>query len=376
MEPPVRSDKAMRAWVVKRSDAKVAPVLHWQEDVAVPTPGPGEALLKVSACGVCHTDLHITEGELTLPHESVIPGHQVIGHVVQLGVPEPKGAFVPVPPGVSKDLASRLIAASGGGDERGLRVQPGVRVGVPWLYRSCGRCQYCLTGRENLCENPQFTGFFHDGGYAEYMVAPVDFLVPIPARFDDEHAAPLLCAGIIGYRSLRLAGVTPDRPIRLGLFGFGASAHLALQVARHWETAVYVFTRNPEHRRLALALGASWAGATGEEPPVLLEAAVTFAPTGAVIPAALRVLAPGGTLAVNAVHLDGIPAFPYELLYGERVLRSVANATRQDAWEWMYWADVAGIDPHVEIYSVGKLPDVLGRLKKGEIQGSAVVKLP
>jgi len=376
MRPAADSGKAMRAWVVHRPAIQAPPVLHWQDDVAVPEPGPGEVLLKISACGVCHTDLHITEGELALPRETVIPGHQVIGHVEVLGAPEQEIAFVPVPQGVDRRLAARLIAGSGGGDERGLRVKRGARVGMPWLYRSCGSCQYCTTGRENLCEHPQFTGFYRDGGYAEYMVAPVDFLVPIPERFRDEEAAPLLCAGIIGYRSLRLAGVNPDRPLRLGLFGFGASAHLALQLARHWGTAIYVFTRSPEHRRLALDLGASWAGATGDDPPVRLDAAITFAPAGAVIPAALRALAPGGVLAVNAVHLDGIPAFPYDLLYGERVLRSVANATRQDAWEWMYWADVAGIKPHVEIFTLPELPGVLARLKKGEIQGSAVIKLP
>lgn len=367
--------RTMRGWVVNRTPDGL-PILRFHENLTLPRPDRDEVLLKVSSCGVCHTDLHITDGELILPGESVVPGHEVIGRVEALGDTGLSAAFVPIPQGVDPTLAAQLIAQSGGGDARGLRVVPGSRVGMPWLYRSCGKCTYCLTGRENLCEHPQFTGYYHDGGYAEYMVAPRDFLVPIPTRFDDEHAAPLLCAGIIGYRSLRLAGAGPDRPMHIGLFGFGASAHLALQLARYWGSSVYVFTRSQAHRRLALDLGARWAGAAGDDPPVRLDAAITFAPVGAVIPAALKALAPGGILAVNAVHLDGIPAFPYELLYGERVLRSVANATRQDAWEWMYWADVAGVTPYIEVFDVSALPGVLARLKKGEIQGSAVVRMP
>jgi propanol-preferring alcohol dehydrogenase len=311
-------------------------------DLPTPQPGPGEILLRVRACGVCHTDLHTVEGELALPRLPVVPGHQVVGTVAEVG--------------------------------EGVRTfRPGDRVGVPWLYSSCGTCAFCRRGEENLCENAQFTGLHVDGGYAEYMVARADFAYPIPEHFSDAEAAPLLCAGIIGYRSLRLSEVKPGE--RLGLFGFGASAHLAIQVARHWGCEVFVFTRSEEHRRLAQDLGAAWTGAPDQEPPAPLDRAILFAPAGHLVHNVLRALRRGGTLAINAIHMSPIPELPYALLYWERTIRSVANSTRRDAQEFLQVAAEIPVQTTVEEYPLEEANRALAQLKRGQVRGAAVLRI-
>jgi alcohol dehydrogenase, propanol-preferring len=305
-----------------------------------PLPERGEVRLRVLACGVCHTDLHIAEGELPPIRRPIVPGHQIVGAVEQIGS------------GVNG-------------------VQVGDRMGVTWLGYTDNSCHYCLTGRENLCDNARFTGYHTNGGYAQQVVANVDFLVPIPEALSEIEAAPLLCAGIIGYRSLRLSEVRPRE--RLGLFGFGASAHLAIQVARHWGCEVYAFSRGEEHRQLALKLGAVWAGGAEDEPPEELDAAITFAPAGRLALAALAKLRKGGTLAINAIHMSPIPEMNYELLYGERTLRSVTNLTRQDAWEFLEVAAEIPVEAAVEVFAMQEANEALRRLKEGEIEGAAVL---
>lgn len=321
------------------------------QEVPSPVPGPGQVRLRVQVCGVCHTDLHTVEGELPLRRLPLIPGHQVVGTIDQIG---------PAASSPARD------SPSGG---RPWRI--GDRVGVPWLHQTCGECEHCRRGQENLCERALFTGLDVDGGYAEYMVAPADFVVPIPDVFSDTEAAPLLCAGIIGYRSLRLAEVQPGET--LALFGFGASAHLAIQVARYWGCRVYVFTRSREHQQLARALGAAWAGAAGEKAPSPADRAITFAPAGDLIPVALAALRRGGTLAVNAVHLDRMPAFDYGLLYWERTLRSVANSTRRDATEFMDIAARIPIRVTTQAYPLEEANRALYDLKRRAITGAAVL---
>ena len=250
---------------------------------------------------------------------------------------------------------------------------PGARVGVAWLYASCGVCEACRRGEENLCAQIVFTGYHVDGGYAQYVVARADYVYPLPGSFDDAHAAPLLCAGIIGYRALRLSGVRAGE--RLGLFGFGASAHLAIQVARHWGCEVFVFTRGDAHRRLAEQLGAAWAGGLDDDAPHELDATVVFAPAGRVVIEALRRVRPGGTVAINAVHLDQIPAFDYNLLYWERALRSVSNSTRQDGVEFLRLAASIPLTVQVQQFSLAEANQVLASLKRGEITGAAVLNV-
>jgi len=339
------------------------------EEVPVPGPGPGQVRLRVRVCGVCHTDLHTVEGELPLRRLPVVPGHQVVGVIDQLGPPRPDGAASsdtgPVP---------RVAAPAGGtATFEPARLHVGMRVGVPWLHWTCSSCEHCRRGEENLCEQALFTGLDVNGGYAEYMVAPADFVVPIPDVFSDTEAAPLLCAGIIGYRSLRLAGVQPGET--LALFGFGASAHLAIQVARHWGCRVYVFTRSREHQRLARELGAAWAGSAGEQAPSPADRAITFAPAGDLIPVALGALRRGGTLAINAVHLDRIPAFDYRLLYWERTVRSVANSTRQDALEFMEIAARIPIRVTTRVYPLEEANRALQDLKHRTVSGAAVLRI-
>ncbi|MGQ9599789.1 MAG: zinc-dependent alcohol dehydrogenase family protein [Anaerolineae bacterium] len=307
-----------------------------------PEPAAGQVRLRVQVCGVCHTDLHLTEGEIALPKLPIVPGHQIVGRVDALG-------------------------------EGVTRFALGDRVGVPWLYSTCGVCGYCQRGQENLCDQARFTGQHVDGGFAEYMVVPADFAYPIPSGFPDEQAAPLLCAGVIGYRSLRLSEVRPGG--RLGLYGFGASAHVTIQVARYWGCEVYVFTRSQEHQRHALELGAVWVGQAQDTPPAPLDSAITFAPAGWLVPEALRVLRKGGTLAINAIHMSPIPEMAYELLYGERTVRSVANATRQDAEELLRLAAEVPIHTEVEPYPLMEANRVLQRLKRGEIRGAAVLQI-
>ena len=311
-------------------------------ELPIPAPRPREVRVRIRACGVCHTDLHLVEGELPLPVLPIVPGHQVIGNVDALGA----GAT---------------------------RFKLGERVGVPWLYSTCGTCDYCRTGRENLCDQARFTGQHVNGGFAEYMVVSTEFAHPIPVGFSDEQAAPLLCAGVIGYRALRLCEIKAGG--RLGLYGFGASAHTTIQVARHWGCEVYAFTRSAEHQRHARELGAVWTGAAQELPPRELDAAITFAPVGTVVPYALRVLRKGGTLAINAIHMSPIPEIDYELLYGERTIRSVTNLTRRDAEEFLQVAARIPVRTDVETYPLEEANAVLQRLKRGEIRGAAVLKI-
>ena len=309
---------------------------------AVPQPRAAEVLVRVEVCGVCHTDLHIVEGDLPPRRAEIIPGHQVVGRVESHG----------------PDVTAPAV---------------GARVGVAWLHQACGRCAFCRNGLENLCPEAIFTGYDVDGGFADYLVAPAAFVYPIPETFSSVQAAPLLCAGIIGYRALRIAQVSPGD--RVGLFGFGASAHLALQVARHWGCEVYVFTRSKAHRTLAHDLGAAWVGGVEEQGPRPIDAGVVFAPSGRVAVGALQHLRPGGTLAINAIHLDQIPAFDYAWLYGERGLRSVSNSTRADGREFLALAAAIPLRPHVEAWPMAEANHVLQRVKRGEVNGAAVLEI-
>jgi propanol-preferring alcohol dehydrogenase len=312
-------------------------------EVPAPTPGPDEIRIKVRACGVCHTDLHTVEGELALPKLPLIPGHQIVGVVDQLGT-----------------------------NVTHFRLED--RVGVAWLYSSCGQCDFCQRGLENLCDQARFTGLHADGGYAQYTVVPAAFAYPIPPGFPDLQAAPLLCAGVIGYRSLRLSEIQPGE--RLGLYGFGASAHVTIQVARHWGCEVFVFTRSEEHKQHARELGAAWVGEAQDDPPALLDSAITFAPAGWIVLEALRVLRKGGTVAINAIHLSPIPEMKYGLIYGERTLRSVANMARQDAEELLQLAAQIPIHTDVEVYPLAEANRVLQRLKDRQVRGAAVLEVP
>jgi len=309
-------------------------------DVARPEPGTNEILVRVSCCGVCHTDLHTVEGELNLPKLPVIPGHQIVGVVDALGA------------GAS-------------------RFKAGDRVGIPWLNWTCGECQYCRRGRENLCEKAKFTGYQVDGGYAEFAVVNENYAYPIAKIFSEESAAPLLCAGIIGYRSYRKTGLGEGE--RLGLYGFGASAHIVLQLARHQGREVYVFTRAREHRELAARLGAAWVGSAEDSPPGLLDAAIIFAPAGALVPQALRVLRKAGTLVLAGITMSAIPQLDYSLLYEERVIRSVANSTREDAGEFLHLAAAIPLNTEVEVFALERANEALQALKSSRIKGAAAV---
>jgi len=311
-------------------------------ELPAPVPGPGEVRLTISACGLCHTDLHEVEGELPLPKLPVIPGHQIVG----------------------------VVEARGDGARR---FAMGDRVGVPWLHSTCGACAACRRGDENLCDGARFTGYHVDGGYATHAVVPEAFAFRLSGGFTDAQAAPLLCAGIIGYRALCLADLEPGE--RLGLFGFGASAHIAIQVARFWGCEVWVFTRTPEHRTLAKALGASWVGGADDKPPGLLDRAISFAPAGSVIPLALAKLRKGGTLALAGIHLDRIPEMPYTLLYGERALRSVTASTRRDAEALLTLAARIPIKTEVEVFPLEEANAALQRLKASRISGAGVLRI-
>jgi alcohol dehydrogenase, propanol-preferring len=331
----------MQAMRLERADAVETSPLCLR-DLPAPRPSAGEVAIAVEACGVCRTDLHIVEGEVVsaLP---IVPGHQIAGRILEVG---------------------EGVSSLGKGD----------RVGVGWLAGTCGACGYCRSGRENLCAQARFTGRDRDGGYAHRAVADARWVFRLPASSAVIESAPLLCAGIIGYRSLKLSGIAPDG--RLGLFGFGASAHLAIQVARHWRCDVYVFTREEHHRRLALEMGAVWSGDTGDDPGIPLDAAVTFAPAGGVVVAALSRLAHGGTVAVNAIHMSPIPSFEYERLYGERVIRSVMNSTRADAEEFLDLAARIPVRATVERFPLARANDALLRIKRGQIDGAAVLEMP
>lgn len=329
----------MRAMLLEKPRPAAENPLRLTE-LPLPEPAPGEIRVRVRACGVCHTDLHIVEGDLPLPTLPVVPGHQIVGSVDALGA------------GVSE-------------------FRPGDRVGVPWLYSTCGECAYCRKGLENLCERARFTGFHANGGYAEAMVAPAAFAYALPESFADLEAAPLLCAGVIGYRALKLSNLQPGE--RLGLYGFGTSAHIVIQIARHWSSEVYVVTRTESHRQLARQLGAAWAGAAGELPPEPLDAAIIFAPAGKLVPAALRALRKGGTLALAGITMSPIPALEYELLYHERVLRSVANSTREDVRSLLRLATEIPIRTEIEPFQLPEANHALQNLKASKIHGAGVL---
>lgn len=315
-------------------------------EVPVPQPQATQVLIRVRACGVCRTDLHVIEGDLPVRKSPLIPGHQVVG-----------------------------IIESVGNQVRGL--QPGNRVGVPWLHQTCGHCEFCRDGKENLCEQALFTGWSIDGGYAEWMVAASDFVYPIPDSFSEAEAAPLLCAGIIGFRSLRLSGLNAESSgRRLGLYGFGNAAHVAIQVARYWGVDVYAFTRDRKHQELAEKLGAIWSGGTMDEGPEKLDAAIVFAPAGEVVIAALKMLKKGGVLTLGGIHMSQIPPIDYQWLYHERMIRSVANNTRQDGIDFLKTAAEIPIRTQVRLYSLEQANAALNALKHDAIQGAAVITIP
>ena len=310
--------------------------------VPTPEPGAGQVRVRVKACGICRTDLHIIDGELTHPKLPLILGHQIVGTV------EERGEGVPALPA-------------------------GQLVGIPWLGWTCGHCRYCLSGRENLCDSARFTGYDIDGGFAEYTVADSRFCFPIPAGFAESQAAPLLCAGLIGYRSLRMAG----DPERLGIYGYGASAHIITQVAVHEGRKVFAFTRPGDRtsQEFALEMGATWAGDTEHPAPEELDAAIIFAPAGELVPLALRAIAKGGTVICAGIHMSDIPSFPYEILWGERAVGSVANLTRKDGEEFLALAPKVPVRTEVEVFALHDAAIALERLRRGEIRGAAVLRI-
>jgi propanol-preferring alcohol dehydrogenase len=310
-------------------------------DAPKPQPAAGEILVRVEVCGVCRTDLHVVEGELPPRKSPVIPGHQIVGVVEALG-------------------------------EGARRFQPGARVGIAWLHHTDQTCEYCRAGMENLCDHPDFTGYTVNGGYTEYALAAEDFAYPLSDSIPSQQAAPLLCAGIIGFRCLRLSGI--KRGGRLAFYGFGAAAHVAIQVARHWGVEVYAATRGANHQKLALELGAVWAGEAAAEPPAKLDAAIVFAPAGELVPPALRALKKGGVLVLGGIHMSPIPSFDYDLLYGERVIRSVANNTRQDGEDFLRLAAEIPVRTQTTLYPLRDANRALNDLKSDRVNGAAVLK--
>jgi alcohol dehydrogenase, propanol-preferring len=311
-------------------------------DLPDPTSAPNEVRVRIRACGLCHTDLHTVEGDLTLPKLPLVPGHQIVGSIDAIG------------------SAVRTL-------------KPGDRVGIPWLYSTDGTCSYCLRHTENLCENARFTGYHGNGGYAEHCVVREDFAHPLPAAFSDENAAPLLCAGVIGYRSYRFSGAQPGQ--RLGLYGFGASAHLVLQLARYQKCEVYVFTRGRAHRDLAEKLGADWTGSAEDTPPRPLDASIIFAPAGSLVPLALKHLRKAGTLALAGITMSQIPPLEYELLYHERVLRSVANSTREDCRDFLRLAAEIPVKTEIRVYALADANQALQDLKHSQLTAAGVLHI-
>jgi propanol-preferring alcohol dehydrogenase len=326
----------MRAMTVTRPDAHQVEAV----DLDVPAPASSEILVRVLACGVCRTDLHVVDGELPNPVMPIVPGHEIVGRVEQCG-------------------------------EQVTGFQTGSRVGIPWLGWSCGECQFCVAGRENLCRRARYTGYQINGGYAEYVVADARFCFPLPATYDDVHAAPLLCAGLIGYRAYRMAG--PGS--RLGVYGFGAAAHIITQVAVHQEREVYAFVSpgDDEAMRFARQVGATWAGASNEPPPVPLDCALIFAPVGRLVPEALSRTAPAGVVVCAGIHMSDIPSFPYRLLWEERIVRSVANLTRSDAREFLALAADIPLRTHIQPYPLAEANRALDDLRDGRLSGAAVL---
>jgi propanol-preferring alcohol dehydrogenase len=329
----------MKACIL-HSPAKVETNPLEYADAPKPQPAKGEILVRVEVCGVCRTDLHVVEGELPPRKSPVIPGHQIVGVVEALG-------------------------------EGARRFQPGARVGIAWLHHTDQTCEYCRAGMENLCDHPDFTGYTVNGGYAEYALAAEDFAYPLSDSIPSQQAAPLLCAGIIGFRCLRLSGI--KRGGRLAFYGFGAAAHVAIQVARHWGVEVYACTRGANHQKLALELGAVWAGEAAEEPPAKLDAAVIFAPAGELVPPALRALKKGGVLVLGGIHMSPIPSFDYGLLYEERVIRSVANNTRQDGEDFLRLAAEIPVRTQTTLYPLRDANRALNDLKSDRVNGAAVL---
>jgi len=312
-------------------------------EVPVPEPGSGQVLVRVRVCGVCRTDLHIVEGDLPLVKHPIVPGHETVGTVDRTGA--------------------------------GVRsVKEGDRVGIAWLQATCGQCEFCRNGRENLCARATFSGYHIDGGYAEYALVSEAFIYPIPPVFSDEEAAPLLCAGIIGYRALRLSGIQPGQ--RLGMYGFGASAHITIQVARHWGCSVYVSSLREEHRTLAGKLGAAWVGGAMDMPPEKLHGAIVFAPAGEIVIPALRALERGGTVALAGIHMTAIPAIDYDRdLFGERAIRSVTANTKQDGMDLLREAAAIPIRSHTQRFALAEANQALQALKAGTVQGAAVLTI-
>jgi alcohol dehydrogenase, propanol-preferring len=326
----------MRAMILNTPNAPLQ-----EAELPIPTPSPGQVLIKVHTCGVCRTDLHVVDGELTQPKLPLIPGHQIVGTVASHGAGA-SGAFA-----------------------------LGTRVGVPWLGHTCNHCRYCQSERENLCDYAQFTGYQLDGGYAEYTVADERFCFPIPTGYPDLQAAPLLCAGLIGYRSLMMT----EEAERIGLYGFGAAAHIVIQAARYQGRQIFAFTRSgdTQGQQFARNLGAVWVGSSAESPPERLDAAIIFAPVGSLVPVALQAVAKGGAVVCAGIHMSDIPSFPYELLWGERVLRSVANLTRRDGEEFLALAPKVPIRTQVEVFPLAAANEALESLRSGRIQGAAVL---
>lgn len=338
------ASRIMKAWVLDQpAPVESRPLVL--TDVPVPKPADDEVLVKVHACGICRTDLHVVEGELAIRKARVIPGHQVVGTINAVG--------------------SRV-------DE----FKIGDRVGIAWLNRTCGICEFCRAGRENLCDGAMFTGWTVDGGYAEFAVAPSSFTYHLPDGFNDVQAAPLLCAGVIGYRCLRLTGIEKGdwSGVRLGLYGFGAAGHVCIQIALARGAEVYVCTRDRErHQALALELGAAWVGDADAAPPVMLDASIIFAPAGELIPPALKAIKKGGTLVLGGIHMSPIPSFDYSLIYGERTIRSVANNTRADGQEFLIEAARIPILTHTQVFGFNQVNEALIALKTDAIRGSAVL---
>lgn len=325
----------MRAMVLQKPRTPLQ-----EQDLPIPTPGPDQVLIRVHACGVCRTDLHVVDGELTEGKLPIIPGHEIVGTVQEKGE------------GVE-------------------RFRMGDRVGIPWLGSTCGQCSYCQSGRENLCDRARFTGYQLDGGYAEYAIADQRYCFPVPATYSDAEAAPLLCAGLIGYRALVMAGDAR----RLGIYGFGAAAHIVSQVARYQGRQVFAFTRpgDLEGQQFARALGAVWAGDSNSLPPDQLDAALLFAPVGSLVPAALRATAKGGTVVCAGIHMSDIPSFAYHILWGERTVRSVANLTRRDGQEFLALAPLVPVRTEVQVFPLADANKALCCLRSGQIQGAGVL---
>lgn len=331
----------MKAWILP-GPAPVENNPLKLSELPVPEPGEGQVLVKVNACGICRTDLHVVEGELPPKQPHVVPGHQIVGVIERCG-------------------------------SKARRYPQGARIGVPWLHKTCGRCAYCKSGRENLCDNPEFTGYSVNGGFAEYALADEKFIYPIPDGFSDLQAAPLLCAGIIGFRCLRMAGIL--RGGSLGIYGFGAAGHVCLQVARYWGARVFVCTREEKHRRLAGELGAVWTGGAMEQPPEKLDASIIFAPAGELVLPALAALKKGGTVVLGGIHMSPIPSMPYPLIYHERSLRSVANNTRQDGQDFLRLAAEIPVKTEVQLFPLSQVDQALNALKHDGIRGAGVIQL-